>query len=75
LNKNREFYGPHVTIADYVPPEMQNILFDPQTSGGLLIFCQPQDGDSLLKNLCDAGLTAFELGATSNLTGPLLTVI
>ena len=32
------------------------------------------DGDSLLKNLCDAGLAAFELGTTSNLTGPLLTV-
>jgi selenide,water dikinase len=74
LNKNREFYGPHVTIADSVPPEIQNILFDPQTSGGLLIFCQPQDGDSLLKNLCDAGLAAFELGTTSHLTGPLLTV-
>ena len=74
LNKNREFYGPHVTIADSVPPEIQNILFDPQTSGGLLIFCQPQDGDSLLKKLCDAGLAAFELGTTSHLTGPLLTV-
>jgi selenide, water dikinase len=75
LKKNREFYGPRVAIADSVPPEIQNILFDPQTSGGLLNFCLPQDGDHLLKNLCAAGLDAFELGTTSNPTGPLLTVI
>jgi selenide, water dikinase len=74
LHKNREFFGPQAAIADSVPLEIQNILFDPQTSGGLLIFCQPDDGDSLLKRLCDAGLAAFELGTTSKRTGPLLTV-
>jgi selenide, water dikinase len=28
LKKNREFCGPRVAIADSVPPEIQNILFD-----------------------------------------------
>jgi selenide, water dikinase len=75
LNKNREFYGPHVNIAHSISPEVQNILFDPQTSGGLLIFCQSADGDALLKNLTAAGLAAFELGTTSEHTTPPLTVI
>ena len=74
LNNNREFYGPHVLIDSEVPEEMQNVLFDPQTSGGLLVFCQPQDADALLKDLVAAGLTAFEIGSTSKLAGPLLTV-
>ena len=74
LNNNREFYGPHVVIDNAVTDEMQNILFDPQTSGGLLVFCQPQDADALLKDLVAAGLSAFEIGSTSKLAGPLLTV-
>jgi selenide, water dikinase len=74
LNNNRESYGPHVVIDNAVIDEMQNILFDPQTSGGLLIFCQRQDADALLKDLVAAGLSAFESGFTSKLAGPLLTV-
>ncbi len=74
LNNNREFYGPHVRIDDAVPPEIENLLFDPQTSGGLLIFCRSDDSDALLRNLIDAGIAAFEIGTTSKLTGPLLTL-
>jgi selenide,water dikinase len=75
LNKNRDFYGPHVKIAEHVPAEFHSLLFDPQTSGGLLIFCQPRDGDALLEKLTAAGLAAFELGFTSERKAPLLTVI
>jgi len=75
LNKNREFYGPNVSISSSIPPEIQNLFFDPQTSGGLLIFCQPSDGDALINNLTAAGLGAFEIGITSERSAPLLTVI
>jgi len=44
---NREFYGHMVEIASSVDPLVQDVLFDPQTSGGLLISV---DGDRA-KNL------------------------
>lgn len=40
---NREFYGHMVGFASSVDPPIQDALFDPQTSGGLLISV---DGDS-----------------------------
>ncbi len=36
LARNREFYGSRV-VADHVSPERLDALYDPQTSGGLLI--------------------------------------
>jgi selenide, water dikinase len=37
LIKNREFVGTCARFADGVPLELQQLLFDPQTSGGLLV--------------------------------------
>jgi selenide,water dikinase len=37
LKNNREFLGGCVEFAAEVSPEIQNLLFDPQTSGGLLV--------------------------------------
>lgn len=65
LTNNREFFGPQVRIAESVPEDIQNVLFDPQTSGGLLIFCQEQDAAGLLRDLRTEGIPAFEVGLTS----------
>jgi selenide,water dikinase len=35
--RNREWAGPHVTFAAGVDPVVASLLFDPQTSGGLLL--------------------------------------
>lgn len=64
LTSNREFFGSQVAIDSAIPSDVQNILFDPQTSGGLLIFCQPQDADGLLQKLKREGLDAVDIGAT-----------
>ena len=74
LTTNREFFGPHVYIAESVPPEVQNVLFDPQTSGGLLIFCQAQDAGALLADLHAANIDAVEIGSTAARGDHLLTV-
>lgn len=37
--RNRDWAGPHVSIAEDVPPALAALLYDPQTSGGLLIAC------------------------------------
>jgi len=74
LISNEEFFRQQAGILDAVVPELRNVLFDPQTSGGLLVFCHPEDAESLLKKLEEEGIAAVEIGFTSNTTDRLLTV-
>lgn len=53
---NRKFRGPFVTFAPGIAQRMQDILFDPQTSGGLLISVAAGDADSLLGAMIDRGI-------------------
>ena len=54
--RNREFYSPCVKIASKVPTHMQGILFDAQTSGGLLISLASRKAELLLNKLRQAGV-------------------
>jgi selenide,water dikinase len=74
LTSNREFFGSRVYIPDSVSPDMQNLLFDPQTSGGLLVFSQPDDTGKLLDDLRAAGVAAVEIGAAVRQAEHMLTV-
>lgn len=49
--RNREFFGPHVRIAEEVADEMAKLVFDPQTSGGLLIALGEKNAIALLADL------------------------
>src|SRR5438132_946074 len=62
LTSNRDFFAKTSHVPDSVPADIQNILFDPQTSGGLLIFSHPEDADKLLATLHASGIHAAEIG-------------
>lgn len=54
--KNREFRESMVDISPSVNRSMQDILFDPQTSGGLLMCVDPKSADDLLEELKASGI-------------------
>lgn len=59
--RNRNHVGEHV-IFENIPFAMEEVLFDPQTSGGLLIAVNPAEADSLLAELTQIGLPARIVG-------------
>ncbi len=54
--KNREFREGMITFSKTVARRFQDILFDPQTSGGLLISVNSQQADDLVAALKEAGI-------------------
>lgn len=60
--RNREFRAPMVRGLERLPREAGDILFDPQTSGGLLFAVPPDKLAEALRRLAAAGLTAAAIG-------------
>jgi selenide,water dikinase len=55
--RNREYYCSHVELACDISDEMRDILFDPQTSGGLLIAVSSDTADELIKKMHRSKIT------------------
>ena len=55
--RNKDYYKDRIQFADSTPEHMQDILFDAQTSGGLLICLAPDKAEMLLARLQNAGIT------------------
>jgi selenide,water dikinase len=56
LGRNRDFRGHMVDMGDGVPAYLADILYDPQTSGGLLIAVPHEKAWMLLEKLHAAGI-------------------
>jgi len=53
--RNWAGYGQDVTLAASLPKLTQDLLSDPQTSGGLLVSCAPEAVDEVLRVFRDGG--------------------
>lgn len=60
--RNRDFFGPRVALDDSLPLDLADVLFDPQTSGGLLLSLCEEDAERLASALRDEGLPAVVIG-------------
>jgi selenide,water dikinase len=60
---NREHFEAIAQIDPRVPEELQDLLFDPQTSGGLLIALDQLQADMTLQVLEKAGVRAARIGS------------
>jgi len=60
--RNRNHVGDKVRFAKNIPFSMEEVLFDPQTSGGLLFAVKAFEADTFLHELKAAGLPAAKVG-------------
>ncbi len=75
LNRNIEFLSGCVEFAEGIAEEVRNLLFDPQTSGGLLLSAAAGDAPRLLERLAERGVFAKAVGEVIPKTSPLLRVL
>lgn len=68
MYRNRKYAEPFVS-ADGVPLEVQDALYDPQTSGGLLIAVDAADADALAAELQKTVPDARYIGTVSEFAG------
>ncbi len=67
LQRNREYRQNLVRLAKSVPDYAADILFDPQTSGGLFMAVAPDRADLMLRRLHEEGVTVAAI--VGELTG------
>ncbi len=59
---NRQHFGARISIDSSVDPGVADLLFDPQTSGGLLVAIDPGAADGALTALRAIGVAAVAIG-------------
>ena len=74
LKNNIKFLGGCVEFDPKIPQEIRNLLFDPQTSGGLLLVVSEKDAVTLVNQMGKRGVPARQVGRVVEKTSPLLRV-
>ncbi len=66
---NIAHFGDRVKFASHLTDEDEEMIFDPQTSGGLLLAVAEKDADELLNRLDDAGVPASPVAVVEEYDG------
>jgi selenide,water dikinase len=59
---NRAFFGSHVKIDPQIDEPSQMLLFDAQTSGGLLLSVDPENLEPMLARAAETEETLWQVG-------------
>ncbi len=59
---NSKFYESSVVFRENISPEMRDIIYDPQTSGGLFFTVDPAVMDDLIEECKAKGVSVFHVG-------------
>ena len=73
--KNKEFREAGIKFVQTVPQALQDVLFDPQTSGGLLICVARDQAEALVAGLLETGIEAAIIGEIGDNTGETIEVL
>ena len=78
MQTNKEHFGPGIGFASGAvltgDDPRRDLLFDPQTSGGLLISVSPEAADTLMADLIRAGIQATFVGSVHEAGGKHLVI-
>lgn len=74
LKNNRAFVADCAAFAENVPQEFQDLLFDPQTSGGLLAAVAPKSAAECTAILARHGVLARRVGIVIAKRSPLILI-
>ena len=75
MKNNRDFVESCTAFASSVPDEFRALLFDPQTSGGLLAAVTPESADAALAALQRRNVPGRIIGEVTGRRSPLLEVV
>jgi selenide,water dikinase len=74
LKNNRDFVGECVEFRDSVGPQYRDLLFDPQTSGGLLIAIEEDAAEEAARLMGRRSVAASRVGSVTEKKSSLLRV-
>ncbi len=72
MHRNREYFGQWLTLPDTLTDWQDYLLYDPQTSGGLLMAVAPDVASAVLADLLEAGEQAVSIGTVAEGEGRLI---
>lgn len=71
--RNREYFGAHVTVDGELTAYEETLLYDPQTSGGLLVTLAESPAEQLALRLAEAGVENWRIATVREGAGIRLT--
>lgn len=72
---NREYFGAHVSVAGGIDGDLLDLLYDPQTSGGLLVAVAESESEVLLEAFASAGVPAARIGRARSVEDARIVIV